>query len=203
MTARSALNLSYQVGWGAPRARPAYSRPAVAVWARDALVGRGGRTVRALIGPPANAAGSAGDRTFLRFVSPNELDSPSNPTPRHPTLPAQPFLFVNHRNAPPPTLPRRPTTQPFRPTPSVTANQERTPVRGEPECLLDLQGQDLIGVPLAAPNCPHDRVYVLPLLTILTNKVGLMTSCFLSLYPCLFPSPSLPVAFLGSGVWGL
>lgn len=28
-----------------------------------------------------------------------------------------------------------------------------------------------MGVPLAAPNCPHERVYVLPLLTILTNKV--------------------------------
>jgi hypothetical protein len=28
-----------------------------------------------------------------------------------------------------------------------------------------------MGVPLASPNCPHERVYVLPLLTILTNKV--------------------------------
>ncbi|GBF91225.1 hypothetical protein Rsub_03545 [Raphidocelis subcapitata] len=55
--------------------------------------------------------------------------------------------------------------------------QERTPARGEPECLLQLTGQDLIGVPLAAPNCPHERVYVLPLLTILTNKgTGIVTS---------------------------
>jgi leucyl-tRNA synthetase len=45
------------------------------------------------------------------------------------------------------------------------------PVRGEPECLLELTGQDLMGVPLSAPNCPHERIYVLPLLTILTNKV--------------------------------
>lgn len=48
--------------------------------------------------------------------------------------------------------------------------QEQTPVRGEPECLLELTGQDLMGVPLSAPNSPHERVYVLPLLTILTNK---------------------------------
>jgi leucyl-tRNA synthetase len=34
-----------------------------------------------------------------------------------------------------------------------------------------------MGVPLAAPNCPHERVYVLPLLTILTNKgTGIVTS---------------------------
>ena len=45
-------------------------------------------------------------------------------------------------------------------------------MRGEPECLLELTGQDLMGVPLSSPNCPHERVYVLPLLTILTNKVG-------------------------------
>lgn len=44
-------------------------------------------------------------------------------------------------------------------------------MRGEPECLLELTGQDLMGVPLSAPNCPHERIYVLPLLTILTNKV--------------------------------
>ncbi|KAG2497803.1 hypothetical protein HYH03_004074 [Edaphochlamys debaryana] len=55
--------------------------------------------------------------------------------------------------------------------------QERTPERGQPECLLELTGQDLIGTPLASPNCPHPRVYVLPLLTILTNKgTGVVTS---------------------------
>ena len=43
-------------------------------------------------------------------------------------------------------------------------------MRGKPECLLDLTGQDLMGVPLSAPNCPHKRIYVLPLLTILINK---------------------------------
>lgn len=55
--------------------------------------------------------------------------------------------------------------------------QEKTPKRGEPECLLELTGQDLMGLPLSAPNCPHDTIYVLPLLTILTNKgTGIVTS---------------------------
>jgi len=55
--------------------------------------------------------------------------------------------------------------------------QEKTPVRGQPECLLELTGQDLIGVPLKAPHAIHERVYVLPLLTILTNKgTGIVTS---------------------------
>eukprot|EP00879_Flechtneria_rotunda_P018430 GHRR01019333.1.p1 GENE.GHRR01019333.1~~GHRR01019333.1.p1 ORF type:complete len:538 (+),score=194.02 GHRR01019333.1:1032-2645(+) len=55
--------------------------------------------------------------------------------------------------------------------------QERTPTRGTPECLLEVTGQDLIGLPVSAPNCPHERIYVLPLLTILTNKgTGIVTS---------------------------
>ncbi|BDA46666.1 Leucine-tRNA ligase, cytoplasmic [Coccomyxa sp. Obi] len=55
--------------------------------------------------------------------------------------------------------------------------QDRMPVEGRPELLLALKGQDLIGVPLKAPNCPHERIYVLPLLTILTNKgTGVVTS---------------------------
>ncbi|GIL94940.1 hypothetical protein Vretimale_1053 [Volvox reticuliferus] len=55
--------------------------------------------------------------------------------------------------------------------------QERTPVRGQPELLLELTGQDLIGTPVRSPNCPHPHVYVLPLLTILTNKgTGVVTS---------------------------
>ena len=55
--------------------------------------------------------------------------------------------------------------------------QEGTPTRGSPECLLELKGQDLIGLPVSAPNCPHERIYVLPLLTILTNKgTGVVTS---------------------------
>lgn len=34
-----------------------------------------------------------------------------------------------------------------------------------------------MGLPLSAPNCPHDAVYVLPLLTILMNKgTGIVTS---------------------------
>jgi len=55
--------------------------------------------------------------------------------------------------------------------------QEKLPIRGQPECLLELSGQDLIGVPLRAPNAVHERIYVLPLLTILTNKgTGIVTS---------------------------
>eukprot|EP00955_Chlamydomonas_euryale_P086267 364201-Chlamydomonas_euryale.AAC.2 len=55
--------------------------------------------------------------------------------------------------------------------------QEKTPVAGQPECLLELKGQDLIGTPLASPNAVHARVYVLPLLTILMNKgTGIVTS---------------------------
>lgn len=43
--------------------------------------------------------------------------------------------------------------------------------------LARCKGQDLIGVPLRAPNCPHDRIYVLPLLTILMTKgTGVVTS---------------------------
>ena len=54
--------------------------------------------------------------------------------------------------------------------------QERTPKRGEPECLLQLSGQDLIGLPLSSPNSDL-QIYVLPLLTILTNKgTGIVTS---------------------------
>lgn len=54
--------------------------------------------------------------------------------------------------------------------------QERTPKRGEPECLLQLTGQDLIGLPLSSPNTDLE-IYVLPLLTILTNKgTGIVTS---------------------------
>lgn len=43
--------------------------------------------------------------------------------------------------------------------------------------LARCKGQDLIGTPLRAPNCPHDRIYVLPLLTILMTKgTGVVTS---------------------------
>lgn len=51
------------------------------------------------------------------------------------------------------------------------------PETGKPECLLEIMGQDLMGVPLSAPNAIHERVYVLPLLTILMNKgTGVVTS---------------------------
>lgn len=55
--------------------------------------------------------------------------------------------------------------------------QEQTPQRGQPECLLEVTGQDLIGLPIRCPHAPCDRLYVLPLLTILTNKgTGIVSS---------------------------
>ncbi|GMH38163.1 hypothetical protein BSKO_06047 [Bryopsis sp. KO-2023] len=55
--------------------------------------------------------------------------------------------------------------------------QELTPVRGEPECLLKVKGQDLIGAPVKSPNCAHERIYGLPLLTIKMGKgTGVVTS---------------------------
>jgi len=57
------------------------------------------------------------------------------------------------------------------------AFQERLPLYGEPELLLSLTGHDLLGVPLKAPNAIHERIYTLPMLTILTNKgTGVVTS---------------------------
>ena len=55
--------------------------------------------------------------------------------------------------------------------------QDRMPETGKPEKLLALKGSDLLGLPVSSPRCPHERIYVLPLLTILTNKgTGIVTS---------------------------
>lgn len=55
--------------------------------------------------------------------------------------------------------------------------QDRMPETGKPEKMLDLKGSDLLGLPVKSPRSPHDRIYVLPLLTILTNKgTGIVTS---------------------------
>ena len=44
-------------------------------------------------------------------------------------------------------------------------------------CLMEITGQELMGVPLQAPNAINQRIYVLPLLTILMNKgTGIVTS---------------------------
>ncbi len=40
----------------------------------------------------------------------------------------------------------------------VSQTQEKLPVRGEPECLLELTGQDLIGLPIKAPHATFDTV---------------------------------------------
>eukprot|EP01025_Chloroclados_australasicus_P057390 TRINITY_DN714_c1_g2_i3.p1 TRINITY_DN714_c1_g2~~TRINITY_DN714_c1_g2_i3.p1 ORF type:complete len:726 (+),score=86.15 TRINITY_DN714_c1_g2_i3:778-2955(+) len=55
--------------------------------------------------------------------------------------------------------------------------QERTPVRGKPECMLTISGHELIGTPVRSPHCPLDRIYALPMLNILMNKgTGIVTS---------------------------
>ncbi|KAG1663339.1 hypothetical protein FOA52_004101 [Chlamydomonas sp. UWO 241] len=55
--------------------------------------------------------------------------------------------------------------------------QEKLPETGKVEVLLEMKGQDLMGVPLSSSNAVHERVYVLPLLTILMNKgTGVVTS---------------------------
>ena len=52
-----------------------------------------------------------------------------------------------------------------------------TQERGKPEALLKIMGQDLIGTAVKSPNCQHDRIYALPLLTIKMDKgTGVVTS---------------------------
>ncbi|KAH7279053.1 hypothetical protein KP509_37G003200 [Ceratopteris richardii] len=47
----------------------------------------------------------------------------------------------------------------------------------KPTCLLELSGQDLVGLPLSAPLSVYDVVYALPMLSILTDKgTGVVTS---------------------------
>ena len=55
--------------------------------------------------------------------------------------------------------------------------QDRMPKTGEPELILSIKGSDLLGLPLSSPSSTYERIYVLPLLTILTNKgTGIVTS---------------------------
>jgi len=55
--------------------------------------------------------------------------------------------------------------------------QDRMPVTGSPELVLPLKGSDLLGLPVSGPSSPFERIYVLPLLTILTDKgTGIVTS---------------------------
>ncbi|CAM6128985.1 unnamed protein product [Calypogeia fissa] len=57
------------------------------------------------------------------------------------------------------------------------AYQQLSKVPEKPTCLLELTGQDLIGLPLIAPLSGYPVVYALPLLTILTDKgTGIVTS---------------------------
>lgn len=57
------------------------------------------------------------------------------------------------------------------------AHQEYSRAWGKEECLLELKGWDLLGLPLTAPNAKYETVYTLPLLTILMGKgTGVVTS---------------------------
>lgn len=48
---------------------------------------------------------------------------------------------------------------------------------GKPNCLLEVNGTDLIGVPLSAPNTSLNTIYALPMMTISTEKgTGIVTS---------------------------
>lgn len=57
------------------------------------------------------------------------------------------------------------------------AHQDYTSVWGEVKELVKLTGWDILGLPLSAPNCPYERIYTLPLLTISMGKgTGVVTS---------------------------
>jgi len=57
------------------------------------------------------------------------------------------------------------------------AHQGLTKEWGKVNCLLELTGRDLLGLPLKAPNAQYERVYTLPLLTISMGKgTGVVTS---------------------------
>ncbi|KAG7401107.1 hypothetical protein PHYBOEH_002990 [Phytophthora boehmeriae] len=50
------------------------------------------------------------------------------------------------------------------------AHQEYSRVWGKEECLLEMTGWDLLGLPLSSPNAPYKTIYTLPLLTISMGK---------------------------------
>lgn len=57
------------------------------------------------------------------------------------------------------------------------AHQDLALEWGQVKCLLVLTGNDLLGLPLHAPNSIYERVYTLPLLTISMGKgTGVVTS---------------------------
>jgi len=52
-----------------------------------------------------------------------------------------------------------------------------TPNDGQVDVLLELVGQDIMGIPLKAPLAPFERIYTLPMLTIKEDKgTGVVTS---------------------------
>ncbi|MEW5310396.1 MAG: hypothetical protein WDW38_002197 [Sanguina aurantia] len=171
-TERAAHNLSYQVR--ARRRRRAHgTRPGRSSGARH-------RAHRAH--PAHQSAGS------VRVVRPDTRGAAGG---SHPRVCRRRVLGEGARGAgrvgaglpgTAPALGRRPQALPaprtHPPPPAYTfSNPEKGPVRGKPQCILQLTGQDLIGIPLRSPRCAHERIHALPLLTILMNKgTGIVTS---------------------------
>uniref|UniRef100_A0A1J3IX15 leucine--tRNA ligase n=2 Tax=Noccaea caerulescens TaxID=107243 RepID=A0A1J3IX15_NOCCA len=57
------------------------------------------------------------------------------------------------------------------------AYQNFSKIPQKPSCLVELTGNDLIGLPLRSPLAVNEIIYALPMLTILTNKgTGIVTS---------------------------
>ncbi|KAH6804922.1 ATP binding/leucine-tRNA ligases/aminoacyl-tRNA ligase [Perilla frutescens var. frutescens] len=57
------------------------------------------------------------------------------------------------------------------------AYQRLSRVHEKPSCLVELTGQDLIGLPLRSPLAFNDVIYTLPMLSVLTDKgTGIVTS---------------------------
>jgi leucyl-tRNA synthetase len=57
------------------------------------------------------------------------------------------------------------------------AHQGHMPTWGQAEPIVSMKGQELLGLPLKAPNAVYERVYTLPLITISMSKgTGVVTS---------------------------
>ena len=57
------------------------------------------------------------------------------------------------------------------------AYQEMTKDEKQWPSLCEIKGEDLLGLPLKAPLCPHERVYSLPMMSISAEKAtGIVTS---------------------------
>lgn len=150
MTRRAALNMSYQ------ELMPEAGKPV----RRPRPLG-GGKERSGPVCLPLSRAGEGCVR-----VPRGPLPPPASPAP-----PARRGSARDPAAAPSLTLP--PLT-PFFPPFSPRISSLSPPPQ---KCLLDVTGQELIGCALRAPNAILDKVYALPMLTILTTKgTGIVTS---------------------------